>query len=59
MGERKAPRCTLHIHVLPALPHVFLVVRNAREPGAVPVIPTAVAESYWAPARPPVVVTGT
>jgi hypothetical protein len=48
MGERKTPTSRLHIHVLPALPDVFLVVRNVREPGALPVIPTALAESYWA-----------
>ncbi|HYA69262.1 MAG TPA: hypothetical protein VED63_11060 [Acidimicrobiales bacterium] len=48
MAEGKAPTSRLHIHVLPALPDVFLVVRNAHEPGAVPVIPTPIAESYWA-----------
>jgi len=58
MGEAGLPTCTLHIHVLPALPDVFLVVRNAREPGAVPVIPTAIAESYWVPASPPAVAAG-
>jgi hypothetical protein len=38
----------LHIFSDPDDPDVFLVVRDASEPGAIPVIPTAVAEAYWA-----------
>jgi hypothetical protein len=37
----------LHIFSDPDDPDVFLVVMDACEPDAMPVIPTAMAESYW------------
>ena len=49
-GDRQ-PRTTLHICTLPEQPDVFLVVTDDSEPGSVPVIPTAMAESYWAHPR--------
>ena len=51
MNGDKQPRSTLHICTVPEQPDVFLVVTDASEPGAVPVIPTAMAESYWAHPR--------
>ena len=45
MNGDKQLRSTLHICTLPEQPDVFLVVTDDSEPGAVPVIPTAVAES--------------
>ena len=48
MNGDKQLRSTLHICTLPEQPDVFLVVTDDSEPGAVPVIPTAMAESYWA-----------
>jgi hypothetical protein len=51
MNGDKQLRSTLHICTLPEQPDVFLVVTDDSEPGAVPVIPTAMAESYWAHPR--------
>src|SRR5664279_2812208 len=51
MNGDKQPRSTLHICTLPEQPDVFLVVTDDSEPGAVPVIPTAMAEGYWAHLR--------
>src|SRR5664279_2268833 len=48
MKGDKQRRCALHIRTLPEQPDAFLVVMDDSEPGAVPVIPTAMAESYWA-----------
>jgi hypothetical protein len=45
-NKHKTPR--FHIFTDPADPDTFLVVRDASEPRAIPVIPTAIAESYWA-----------
>ena len=51
MNGDKQLRSTLHICTLPEQPDVFLVVTDDSEPGSVPVIPTAMAESYWAHPR--------
>jgi len=43
---KKAKR--LHIRTYAEQPDVFLVVSDTSEPDALPVIPTLLAETYWA-----------
>jgi hypothetical protein len=47
MEEDKHQTQRFHIFTDPDDPAVFLVVMDASEPRAIPVIPTAMAESYW------------
>jgi hypothetical protein len=46
-NEKKETR-KLRILAYAEQPDVFLVVSDASEPDALPVIPTSMAESYWA-----------
>jgi hypothetical protein len=48
MAEQIPLTRRMRICTLPGLTNVFLVLVDGSEPGSVPVIPTPLAEGYWA-----------